>query len=145
MHKATKDKKKGSSHARHTCFDPHNAIFTSWSGHSVFSFCDVQLSFPTDATASNGAFPLAGTANSGRQMEFSWSQEFFLYYHCPFLLLILSRRGFYRIPQEFFSARLESGRFFAQFVAWSRRMLFRAYGGGSVAFLALSSFFVQYT
>jgi hypothetical protein len=27
---------------------------------------------------------LAGTANSGRQMEFSWSKEFFLYYHCPF-------------------------------------------------------------
>jgi hypothetical protein len=99
-----------------------NAIFTSWSGSSVFSSRDVQLSFSTDATASNGAFYfLAGTANSGRQTEFPWGQEFFLYCHCS-LFLFTSDSFSPGVLQDttgiFFPARLESGRFLAQFVTF---------------------------
>lgn len=66
----------------------------------LFLFFDVQLSFATDATASNGVSPLAGTANSGRQTEFLGLGVIAFYCHFP-LLLILLRRGFYRTPKDF--------------------------------------------
>lgn len=84
---------------------------------SFLVFWDVQLSFATDATASNGAFTLAGTANSGKgKRSFFGATGVHLscYTVCFFfLLLILLRRGFYRIPQDIcFSARSRKWAFF---------------------------------